>query len=155
MKKAQSSLFSFFKKAPTAPVSAMETSPTVDIKTSHSVETSTEKVVATPANCQGDSDWDQKIKGRRISIYWVNDNEWYPGVIQDYDQSTNEHVIKYDDGVIEKLLLSNEKFRFIADKNANKQDEILSQGSKMRKVVMDDDSNESKSSSGMMSKGNN
>ena len=34
---------------------------------------------------------------KRIRVYWELDNRWYWGVVQDYDEKTGEHLIKYPD----------------------------------------------------------
>jgi len=39
---------------------------------------------------------EEKIIGKRLSIYWPNYRKWYDGVVQSYDTERKEHVIYYD-----------------------------------------------------------
>ena len=54
--------------------------------------------------------------GQRIEVYWPNDKQYYPGVIQDYDSEKKKYHIKYDDEDTEDLDLSEEIWRKIYDK---------------------------------------
>ena len=36
--------------------------------------------------------------GRKVSVFWPLDEQWYVGVVQEYDSSTGEHLLRYPDG---------------------------------------------------------
>lgn len=35
--------------------------------------------------------------GKKVRVFWPVDNSWYVGVVLQYDASTGEHLLKYDD----------------------------------------------------------
>ena len=39
------------------------------------------------------------IVGKRLAIYWPDDDMWYNGVVQSYDQRAARHMVLHDDGV--------------------------------------------------------
>ena len=45
------------------------------------------------------------VIGRRLCVYWKDDSLWYCGIINDYDPKDDKHLVHYDDGVDEWLLL--------------------------------------------------
>lgn len=49
----------------------------------------------------------QELVGKRIRVYWRDDNNWYFGKVIDF--SDGKHLIHYEDGDKEKLVLKNEK----------------------------------------------
>ena len=46
--------------------------------------------------------------GKRIAVYWPDDDAWYTGSIQSYDGKEGKHSVMYDDGIDEMLKLSDE-----------------------------------------------
>ena len=42
--------------------------------------------------------YQDKVKDRRVSIYWTGDRKWFTGTIVQFDATTDEHYIKYEDG---------------------------------------------------------
>lgn len=36
--------------------------------------------------------------GKRVKVFWPVDESWYEGVVQQYDSSTGEHLLRYHDG---------------------------------------------------------
>ena len=55
----------------------------------------------------------QSWVGERLRVYWPMDNTWYEGRVKSYDKSTKRHVVIYDDGEEECLLLAHEKIEWI------------------------------------------
>jgi hypothetical protein len=35
--------------------------------------------------------------GKKVRVFWPVDNSWYIGVVQEYDASTGDHLLKYED----------------------------------------------------------
>lgn len=35
--------------------------------------------------------------GKKVRVFWPVDNSWYVGTVQQYDASTGEHLLRYDD----------------------------------------------------------
>ena len=57
------------------------------------------------------------VVGDRISIYWSDDNEYYPGVIQ--SENNDGHLnVQYDDGDEKCLDMNNEKWKFLPASSA-------------------------------------
>lgn len=54
-----------------------------------------------------------QLVGRRIKVWWPMDKQFYEGVVQSYDPRKKKHVILYDDGEVEVLLLNNEKWELV------------------------------------------
>ena len=42
--------------------------------------------------------YQDEVKDRRVSIYWTGDRKWFTGTIVQFDATTDEHYIKYEDG---------------------------------------------------------
>lgn len=40
----------------------------------------------------------ESMIGRKVSVFWPLDEQWYVGVVQEYDASTGEHLLRYPDG---------------------------------------------------------
>jgi hypothetical protein len=49
--------------------------------------------------------------GRSCKVYWPLDDEWYPGVIHDYNPQTKKHKVDYKDNEMEMVLVSKERFK--------------------------------------------
>ena len=51
--------------------------------------------------------------GSKIAVYWEEDNAYYPGVVASYKPKFRRYKVLYDDGDVEKLNLTEERFRII------------------------------------------
>jgi DNA mismatch repair protein MSH6 len=110
--KGQSSLFSFFKKGP-APIAVdisanapNISSPVADpVKDSLPVPPPPKK----PKRDDIDSIPGPEIIGKRVKMFWPNDDEWYAGTFIGYEASSARHVVAYDDGQREILDLKMER----------------------------------------------
>ncbi|XP_024377604.1 uncharacterized protein [Physcomitrium patens] len=49
--------------------------------------------------------------GRTCKVFWPLDDEWYPGVIHDYNPQTKKHRIDYRDNEMEMVSVSKERFK--------------------------------------------
>ena len=36
--------------------------------------------------------------GKKVRVFWPLDEQWYVGVVKEYDESSGEHLLKYPDG---------------------------------------------------------
>lgn len=43
--------------------------------------------------------------GKKVRVFWPVDNQWYIGKVQQYDPSTGEHLLKYQDGDTEWVMI--------------------------------------------------
>ncbi|CAM9452412.1 unnamed protein product [Ectocarpus sp. 13 AM-2016] len=136
--KGQGTLFSFFSKTPakeppTNPKEKeKETETPTKPKPSHATTPST--AGASPEQPSKDS---EKLLGKRIKVFWRDDNNWYFGKVIDYEHG--KHLIHYDDGDKEKLVLKNEKFELAHEVNES---EPKPPKKKRAKVIEDDDDDE-------------
>ncbi|KAK9814438.1 hypothetical protein WJX72_005888 [[Myrmecia] bisecta] len=53
-----------------------------------------------------------ELVGRRIRVYWPDDNRHYPGRVIRFNAATGKHFIQYDDGDTEDLDLQRERWHF-------------------------------------------
>ena len=77
---------------------------------------SAQKAPAAPATPAAAAEkLDASIIGRRCRIYWKDDEEWYEGEILDYNtfEGVGKHVVEYDDGEVEAVVLKREKFELL------------------------------------------
>lgn len=52
--------------------------------------------------CDDDEVWEaHEIVGKRIAVFWGDDNCYYQGVVNRYDWANNSYLINYDDGQVE------------------------------------------------------
>ncbi|XP_020583977.1 uncharacterized protein LOC110027049 isoform X2 [Phalaenopsis equestris] len=58
--------------------------------------------------------------GRKIEVWWPDDERFYTGVIDAFDPVTKKHRVVYDDGDAEILFLRNERWNYIDSKNFEK-----------------------------------
>lgn len=74
--------------------------------------------------------------GKNISVFWEDDDEWYPGTISEY--ADGRHKLDYEDGEVEHVDLSQQKFKVLNDTVAP---QAPQNGARKRKnVVSDSDS---------------
>ena len=50
--------------------------------------------------------------GRRIEVFWPEDDTWYGGRVAAFNATSGEHKIRYDDGDVELVTLGTERFRW-------------------------------------------
>lgn len=62
----------------------------------------------------------EELVGSRIRVWWPLDKAFYEGVVQSYDPDKKKHEILYDDGDVEVLNLSKEKWEPITSMNMRK-----------------------------------
>ena len=55
------------------------------------------------------------IVGKRIAVYWPDDDAWYSGVIHAWDAKESKHTVLYDDQVLEPIVLADEIHHIYAD----------------------------------------
>lgn len=52
------------------------------------------------------------VLGKKLSVYWPADDAWYSGTVTDHNLSNGQHLVKYDDGEEEWVLLAHERVRW-------------------------------------------
>ena len=61
-------------------------------------------------------EWEMKDKvmnseiGERVEVYWPNEKKYFSGTIDKYGGKSNKHTINYDDGDVEILDFTKEKW---------------------------------------------
>lgn len=116
--KGKGTLFSFFSKTPSKPkpvsqhaASNPEETPSKPKSASQDaskVETP-RTAKASPEQSSGES---EELVGKRIKVFWTSDNNWYFGKVIDF--SDGKHLVHYEDGDRENLVLKNEKVRCLS-----------------------------------------
>ncbi|GAB2215530.1 hypothetical protein Drorol1_Dr00019917 [Drosera rotundifolia] len=56
------------------------------------------------------------LVGSRVRVWWPDDQEFYEGVISEFNPEKKQHKVTYDDGDVEDLVLKDEKWELIDDK---------------------------------------
>ncbi|GLJ19028.1 hypothetical protein SUGI_0341380 [Cryptomeria japonica] len=51
--------------------------------------------------------------GKKLKVYWPMDDAWYEGCLKSYDQASGRHVVLYDDGEEEHVVLAEEKVEWL------------------------------------------
>lgn len=71
------------------------------------------------------------VVGRRISVFWSDDDAWYTGEVVDYDPHTSKHFIVYDDGDEEWIVLTDSNHQVLqkAVPGRNKKRAVVSSSS--------------------------
>ncbi|XP_010245953.1 PREDICTED: histone-lysine N-methyltransferase ATX2-like [Nelumbo nucifera] len=59
--------------------------------------------------------------GLSCKVYWPLDDDWYSGRIAGYSSETKQHLVKYEDGDQENLILSGEKIKFYVSREEMQQ----------------------------------
>ncbi len=49
------------------------------------------------------------VIGKKLQVYWPLDKRWYAGCIKSYNAKLGKHVVEYEDGEEESLVLDDEK----------------------------------------------
>lgn len=50
--------------------------------------------------------------GRRLSVFWKDDQAWYFGVVKEFHEESGVHTVVYDDGDVEQLDLACEPIKW-------------------------------------------
>lgn len=103
--KGQGTLFSFFSKKETPPTSredARDTKP----KQESGNRTPLRDARTSPKQLTQDS---EELVGKRLKVFWRDDNNWYYGRVVSFSGEDGKHLVHYDDGDKEKLVLAEEK----------------------------------------------
>lgn len=103
--KGQGTLFSFFSKME-PPSTSKDTLPCAKPNQNVSKAPTPRKTHADLGQSSKDN---EKLVGKRIKVFWRDDNNWYFGKVVDFEREDGKHVVHYDDGDREKLVLANEK----------------------------------------------
>ena len=84
-------------EAPTA--TAAEAAPTTDAgrRSSRRAAVVADQVRAAARNTKSRR-LDHSIKGKRVRVFWEEDKVWYSGLVKDYNEVTEMHLIIFDDG---------------------------------------------------------
>ena len=48
-----------------------------------------------------DQDAGASKNGKRVEVFWDDENEWYPGTVTAYDPEHASHQVTYDDGDVQ------------------------------------------------------
>ena len=94
----QKNLFSFFAKKPG------DAAPPTAAKPIAAIAKAADTVVVPPPP-------DEDDVGRRLEVFWPDDDEWFAGTVTKYDPGSQKHFVDYDDGTSEDLVLSQEQAR--------------------------------------------
>ena len=70
----------------------------------------------------GGEDPEGKV-GARVRIFWPAEGRYYAGVVDAWDARTRKHVVKYDDGDVERVDLARETWERADDAGADDADE--------------------------------
>jgi hypothetical protein len=180
----QASLFSFFAKKDNKAVSTPESVQAPGASASSSaapepIRTGSSGAAITPGlpslspesaqqgssgpAAKGVKSYGAEVVGRRVSIFWPEDDEYYSGTVSDYSNEDGKHTVRYDDGDAERVLLANETLRWeegkgpvtqsapsagqaikapAEDDDDEEEDEGPSARRKRRSVVLDDEESE-------------
>jgi hypothetical protein len=57
----------------------------------------------------------QAAKGRRVRVYWPDDDAWFTGTVRRFDPRSGLHTVCYDDGDREQLMLAVERFEWLGE----------------------------------------
>ena len=132
----QGSLFSFFSKKPANPAASVAVA-----TQSHSQSQSQSQPVASAPSTTAASApdhkalWQQVSIGSRVEVYWPDDKTYYPAsVTGQRNVGKSVFTLSYDDGEVERVDLSTEKFRILNESKVP--------ASKKRRIHESDDDEE-------------
>lgn len=104
-------MFSFFSKTPTPASKAVSQHASSNPEETPKAASEDASKVATPRTAETSpeqtTDKFEDLVGKRIKVFWTSDNNWYFGKVIDF--SGGKHLIHYEDGDRENLVLKNEK----------------------------------------------
>ncbi|XP_072971563.1 sister chromatid cohesion protein PDS5 homolog C-like isoform X2 [Typha angustifolia] len=58
-------------------------------------------------------DLDESLVGSKIKVWWPDDKRFYNGMVSSFNPASKKHKILYNDGDVEVLLLSKERWEFV------------------------------------------
>jgi hypothetical protein len=70
------------------------------------------------AEAQSNEKYGAEIVGKRVCVYWPEENMFFPGTVVAHNASSGKHHIEYDDNDEEHVLLEAESFHFEAEPKA-------------------------------------
>lgn len=111
--KGRGTLFSFFSKTPSKPGPVSQHAASNPEETPSKPNSASQDVskVETPSTAKASpeqsSEESEELVGKRIKVFWSSDNNWYFGKVIDF--SHGKHLVHYEDGDRENLVLKNEK----------------------------------------------
>ncbi|KAK9130421.1 hypothetical protein Sjap_010908 [Stephania japonica] len=84
----------------------------------------------------------ENLVGRKIQVWWPDDDTFYAGVVNSFDPDGKKHKVVYLDGDEEVLVLSDEKWEFVSDEKEETDLQSLSspETSRKKKVKTSSDS---------------
>ncbi|KFK29743.1 hypothetical protein AALP_AA7G173100 [Arabis alpina] len=71
--------------------------------------------------------YDEKLVGSRIRVWWPLDKAYYEAVVYSYDSSKRRHLVHYDDGEQEILNLQKQKWYFVDESELSELDQEANQ----------------------------
>lgn len=83
---------------------------------------------STKAETKAEPMFGSNVVGRRIEVYWPDDEEYYRGKVTHFLIATGKHRIKYDDGEMEDLSLTQETYRWLDDEGSGGERKEVDQG---------------------------
>ncbi|XP_031104792.1 uncharacterized protein LOC116009799 isoform X2 [Ipomoea triloba] len=88
----------------------------------------------------------EKLVGSRIKVWWPIDQTFYEGSIASFDYFEKKHKVNYDDGDVEDLDLSIERWELIRDvKSAVDEQETVAGGANLSEIKLDHVTNSDRS----------
>jgi hypothetical protein len=49
---------------------------------------------------------DHHLVKKRVRVWWAGDAKWYHGIVHEFDQVDDSHIVRYDDGDVQRHLLN-------------------------------------------------
>lgn len=86
--------------------------------------------------------WGPEVVGRRLSVFWPEDDEYYAGVVSGYNSEDGRHTVMYDDGEEERVMLSNETLRWEGEEGEVSVKRPLAPAAPSRKAPEEEDDDE-------------
>ncbi|KAK4277237.1 hypothetical protein QN277_015259 [Acacia crassicarpa] len=71
----------------------------------------------------------EELVGLRVEVYWPKDRAYYKGVINSFDPAKKKHEVVYDDGDLEVLNLTREKWNRLGNESGSDKEEVSDQPS--------------------------
>lgn len=111
--KGQGTLFSFFSKETPSNKLKVDNAPQPQVDSPQSPTTSSTAsntvAAATKQQAKLSNTVEDELVGKRVRVFWPDDEEWYFGNVIDYSSDDGKHMVHYADGDRERVVLANEK----------------------------------------------
>ncbi|XP_058785938.1 sister chromatid cohesion protein PDS5 homolog C-like isoform X2 [Vicia villosa] len=102
------------EKLEETPKTSAKRKPAEDEKLGETPKTSAKRKPASGRkNGSGVKEYGENLVGLRVEVWWPKDREFYKGVIERFDPIKKKHKVVYDDGEVEVLNLSRQKWNII------------------------------------------